>query len=91
MPIRAQGDKNFNFHLKCGRVRIISLLFFDDVLVFYKGNVPSVKAVQDTIYKFSAASSLKANMSKSELYMAGDNFDVTKTISKVQTLLELGQ
>lgn len=60
------GLKEFGFHPKCKRV---GLVFTYDILVFYKGNLSSMRAVKEkSLLHFSTVSRLKTNMDKSDVY-----------------------
>ncbi|XP_019230433.1 PREDICTED: uncharacterized protein LOC109211357 [Nicotiana attenuata] len=63
--------KEFRFHPTCARVRLIQLGFADDLLLFCKGDVQSVKALHNQFLIFSIASGLVANTSKSSVYFGG--------------------
>lgn len=65
--------ESFGFHPKCKRTSTISLLFADDLLVFYKGDEVLVRHVQAQIHKFSEAYGLMANEEKSVVYFGVDN------------------
>lgn len=40
------GDKDFGYHPKCKRKKIITFLFADDLLVFSRGDVASMRAIK---------------------------------------------
>lgn len=63
--------KEFGFHPRYARVRLIQLGFADDLLLFCKGDVQSVKALHKQFLIFSAASRLVANTSKSSVNFGG--------------------
>lgn len=66
-----KNDRRFKFHPKCKRTSTIGLVFADDLLIFSKGDVDSMKAVKEHLQIFSKSSSLSANLDKSVLYLAG--------------------
>lgn len=65
------SERSFGYHLECSTTRIIGLLFADDLLIFCKGNLDSIKQIKVQLEKFSNASGLEANMDKFALYCAG--------------------
>ncbi|XP_074314673.1 uncharacterized protein LOC141649902 [Silene latifolia] len=68
--------KNFSYHPKCVQLNLTHLIFVDDLLVFTRGDLPSVKAVSDCLDQFSLFSGLVANPSKTDLYFGGVAADV---------------
>ncbi|XP_074283075.1 uncharacterized protein LOC141607626 [Silene latifolia] len=62
---------NFSYHPKCVQLNLTHLVFADDLLVFIRGDLPSVKAVADCLDTFSHFSGLHANPSKTDLYFGG--------------------
>ncbi|XP_074291961.1 uncharacterized protein LOC141618783 [Silene latifolia] len=72
--------KNFSYHPKCVQLNLTHLIFADDLLVFTRGDLPSVKVVSDSIDQFSMLSGLVANPSKTDLYFGGVAADVKDLI-----------
>ncbi|XP_074267215.1 uncharacterized protein LOC141590528 [Silene latifolia] len=62
---------NFSYHPKYVQLNLTHLVFANDLLVFTRGDLPSVKAVADCLDKFSHYSDLHVNPSKTELYFGG--------------------
>lgn len=62
---------DFRFHPGCVKVGIIHLAFVDDLLLFCRGDVSSLTALNDQFQKFSLASDLKANFQKRAVYFGG--------------------
>ncbi|XP_074297931.1 uncharacterized protein LOC141628732 [Silene latifolia] len=58
----------FSYHPKCVKLKLTHLIFADDLLVFTRGDVPSVAAVASCLDSFAAVSGLQANPLKSCLY-----------------------
>ncbi|XP_060202183.1 uncharacterized protein LOC132630638 [Lycium barbarum] len=52
-------------------MKITHLCFADDLLLFAKGDCPSVQAMMECLKQFSAASGLQANMGESCIYFGG--------------------
>ncbi|XP_074318444.1 uncharacterized protein LOC141655257 [Silene latifolia] len=70
---------NFSYHPKCVQLNLTHLVFADDLLVFTRGDLPSVKAVADCIDTFSHFSGLHANLAKTDLYFRG----VAETVREI--------
>ncbi|XP_074278346.1 uncharacterized protein LOC141601939 [Silene latifolia] len=64
----AQG---FSYHPKCVKLNLTHLVFADDLLVFTRGDVPSVLAVAGCLSDFSAMTRLCANPLKTCIYFGG--------------------
>lgn len=62
---------NFNYHPRFQKLDIVNLFFADDLLMFTRGNVTSVKLLHEKFKKFSEATGLKANLGKSQVYFGG--------------------
>ncbi|KAJ4969222.1 hypothetical protein NE237_015923 [Protea cynaroides] len=63
--------KELTLALRCKPINLSHLLFVDDLMVFSKGTVSSVIAAMKIIDKFSLASRMKVNHSKSSIIMGG--------------------
>nr|XP_016440054.1 PREDICTED: uncharacterized protein LOC107765869 [Nicotiana tabacum] len=72
--------KAFKYHPRCAKLGITDLSFADDLLMFTRGDIASVAAMQQCLLHFSAASSLKANMGKSCVYFGGVQHQDKETI-----------
>ena len=66
-----ENGSDFNFHPKCGKLRITHLAFADDLLLFSRGDLPSVQILMNCLHKFGEVSGLKVNELKSSLFTAG--------------------
>ncbi|XP_074282779.1 secreted RxLR effector protein 78-like [Silene latifolia] len=60
---------NFSYHPKCVQLNLTHLIFVDDLLVFTRGDLPSVAAVASCLETFDRLSELQANPSKTCCYM----------------------
>ena len=69
-------EKKFKYHPRCSKLNITHLCFADDLLLFARGDLDSVKAMQLCFSQFSQASGLQANLSKSSMYFGGVEQDV---------------
>ncbi|XP_057517996.1 uncharacterized protein LOC130798917 [Amaranthus tricolor] len=64
-------EGQYGFHSRCKKTKLSHLCFADDLMLFYKGNVPSVRVLHQCIQAFSNTSRLQANASKVAIYIAG--------------------
>lgn len=69
------ADKRFKFHPRCSKLNITHLSFADDLLLFAKGDLASISALNQCFDQFSLASGLQANLAKSFLYFGGVSLD----------------
>ena len=70
----------FDFHPKCKEINLSHLCFADDIFLFSKGNVTSVKIALDELAKFEAFSGMQVNKQKSAVFLAGVTESVKATI-----------
>ncbi|XP_021835585.1 uncharacterized protein [Spinacia oleracea] len=66
-----QTQTAFNFHPKCKKLAITHLMFADDLLMFSRADIQSVRMLLSAFHQFSVASSLEANLDKSNIYLGG--------------------
>ncbi|KAL0288764.1 UNVERIFIED_CONTAM: hypothetical protein Sradi_7090300 [Sesamum radiatum] len=64
---RVQQSPQFQYHWKCKDLGLINLCFADDVLLFCKADIPSIKLLTETLSEFATFSGLKVNPSKSQI------------------------
>ncbi|KAK9733272.1 hypothetical protein RND81_04G056300 [Saponaria officinalis] len=62
---------NVSFHPKCTRTRLNHLIFADDLMVFVRGDMPSVTKVVDILRIFADWSGLRPNLEKTEVFFGG--------------------
>jgi len=62
---------DFNYHPRCERLNIIHICFADDLLMYCRADLISVKLMYAAFRNFSEASGLQANTEKSSIYIAG--------------------
>ncbi|KAK6146980.1 hypothetical protein DH2020_017892 [Rehmannia glutinosa] len=65
------NTSSFKFHPRCEALKITHLVFADDLMVFSKGDIPSIKILIDCLNDFKYASGLDVNSFKSNLFTAG--------------------
>ncbi|KAL0415934.1 UNVERIFIED_CONTAM: hypothetical protein Slati_3425300 [Sesamum latifolium] len=68
---RRTSDSEFNFHPKCEKLKITHLLFADDLMLFSRGNLPSIHILMECFQEFQDVSGLIVNTSKSSIFTAG--------------------
>ncbi|KAK4384484.1 hypothetical protein Sango_3056200 [Sesamum angolense] len=67
---RIQNAPHFQYHWKCKDLGIINLCFADDVLLFCKADIPSIKILTDTLSEFATFSGLQVNPAKSQIILS---------------------
>lgn len=68
---RYARDRKFHFHCQCQALKITHLAFADDLMIFVKGDKPTVKITMDTLQEFSRTSGLHVNREKSVMFTVG--------------------
>lgn len=64
-------NPDFNYHPKCGRMKLVHICFADDLLMCCITDKISIHLMLQAFHHFSDVSGLRANMEKSSLYIAG--------------------
>ncbi|KAK4380929.1 hypothetical protein Sango_3017300 [Sesamum angolense] len=67
---RVQNAPQFQHHWKCKDIGLVTLCFADDVLLFCKAHIPSLKVLTDTLNEFASLSGLKVNPAKSQTILS---------------------
>ncbi|KAK4394003.1 hypothetical protein Sango_1871100 [Sesamum angolense] len=62
---------NFNFHSKCEKLKTTHLLFADDLMLFSRGDLPSIHILMEYLQEFNDVSGLAVNTSKLSIFTAG--------------------
>jgi hypothetical protein len=70
----------FRFHWRCKQNSIIHLSFADDLMLFCKANLESMKIIQDALDNFSCISGLTINHDKSLVFLSGVKDDLRTAI-----------
>ncbi|XP_074277141.1 uncharacterized protein LOC141600791 [Silene latifolia] len=65
--------QDVSYHPKCVKLGLTHLIFADDLMVFTRGNLPSVQKVAEILKLFASWSGLNANFEKYEAYFGGVN------------------
>ncbi|KAL0430919.1 UNVERIFIED_CONTAM: Retrovirus-related Pol polyprotein from type-2 retrotransposable element R2DM [Sesamum radiatum] len=68
---RRTSDSEFNFHPKCEKLKNTHLLFVDDLMLFSRGDLPSINILMECLQGFRDVSGLAVNTSKSSIFTAG--------------------
>ena len=79
----------YGFHPRCRRTKLSHLCFANDLMLFCKGDLYSVKLLYQRIQAFFAASSLQANTYRSTIYTSGVD-SVTKAAIQDLTHFSFG-
>ncbi|XP_022861876.1 uncharacterized protein LOC111382204 [Olea europaea var. sylvestris] len=61
-------NSDFNYHLKCGPLKITHLAFADDLMLFARGDFMSVRILMNCLSKFEDVLGLRMNASKSSMF-----------------------
>ncbi|XP_074278059.1 uncharacterized protein LOC141601664 [Silene latifolia] len=83
-----QESHNFSYHPKCCRLGLTYLIFADDLLVFARGDYPSIKAVESCLHSFAEYSGLQPNPSKTNIYFGGVHPQVKELVLRDTSYLE---
>ncbi|KAL0282884.1 UNVERIFIED_CONTAM: hypothetical protein Sradi_7248600 [Sesamum radiatum] len=67
---RVQNAPQFQHHWKCKDIGLVTLCFADDVLLFCKAHIPSLKVLTDTLNEFASLSGLTVNPAKSQTILS---------------------
>ncbi|XP_062075200.1 uncharacterized protein LOC133779229 [Humulus lupulus] len=67
----AAQNSAFRFHPMCKNLKLISLCFADDLLVFCKGSLSSVQVIKGVLREFSSVTGLHLNENKSQIFFGG--------------------
>ncbi|KAK4394387.1 hypothetical protein Sango_1909500 [Sesamum angolense] len=68
---RSMTNSDFNFHPKCEKLKITHLLFADDLMLFSRGDLPSIRILMECLQEFRDVSGLAVNTAKSNIFTAG--------------------
>ncbi|KAK4394652.1 putative mitochondrial protein [Sesamum angolense] len=84
---RNTSNSDFNFHPKCEKLKITHLLFADDLMLFSRGDLPSIHILMECLKEFRDVSGLAVNTSKSSIFTAGIQDDILDGILATTELL----
>jgi hypothetical protein len=77
------GSPAFTYHPKCAAVNLTHLCFVDDLLIFSTATTSSVTAIVEVLAEFEELSGLKANPSKSSIFLASVPVAVKQPILEI--------
>ncbi|KAL0282905.1 UNVERIFIED_CONTAM: hypothetical protein Sradi_7247900 [Sesamum radiatum] len=69
-PFQSQKCSRIPIHWKCKEIGLTNLCFADDVLLFCKAQLSSIKVLTDTLTEFATLSGLKVNQAKSQIILS---------------------
>ena len=67
----AAKNRGFSYHPRCKRLKLTSLCFADDLLLFCKPTLPTLRIIDKVIKDFAVDSGLIVNCQKSRVYFSG--------------------
>ena len=76
--LQASTSKGFSFHPRCKQLKLTSLAFADDLLIFCKPTPSSLKIIRRELDLFAADSGLIANNAKSCVFFGGLSADLRR-------------
>lgn len=86
-----KDSPRFKFHPKCAELKIINIFFFaDDILLFSRANVPSIKLIMSKINEFTHSTSLQMSQPKSKLYFGGVDI-LSQNMLMQETCFQIGK
>ncbi|CAH9134616.1 unnamed protein product [Cuscuta epithymum] len=62
---------SFKFHPKCGILNISHVAYADDLMLFPRGDYPSIKVLINALDEFANVFGLKVNFDKSNIFLGG--------------------
>lgn len=78
---KAARRNQFSHHPECSDPLVTHLSFADDFLIFFDGSERSVVGIIEVLRSFSYASGLQLNLEKSELFLDGNNTQLSATLA----------
>ncbi|KAL0354296.1 UNVERIFIED_CONTAM: hypothetical protein Sangu_1010900 [Sesamum angustifolium] len=85
---RNTSNSDFNFHPKCEKLKITHILFVDDLMLFSRGDLPSIHILMECLQEFRDVSGLAVNTAnRTSLQQAFRMIFWTKSLQR-QNLLE---
>ncbi|KAM0043987.1 putative RNA-directed DNA polymerase [Helianthus debilis subsp. tardiflorus] len=81
-------DSAFRFHKKCENQRIVNLCFADDLFLFSRGDVTSVKVIMDALNRFKDMSGLIPSLTKSTVFFCNVPNHVKSNIRSIMPFEE---
>ncbi|XP_074283452.1 uncharacterized protein LOC141607999 [Silene latifolia] len=69
-----------SYHPKCAKLNLNHLIFADDLMIFMRGDTPSVVAAAQCLVSFASISGLYASPTKTSIYYGGVHDEVKRQI-----------
>lgn len=73
-------NSRFEFHWKCKKNEITHLCFVDNLFMFYKAELSTISLIKNALHMFPKWLSLKANNTKSNVFILGTTKEKKKKI-----------
>uniref|UniRef100_A0A803P4Q5 Reverse transcriptase domain-containing protein n=1 Tax=Cannabis sativa TaxID=3483 RepID=A0A803P4Q5_CANSA len=86
--IMVANQSKFKYNPMCKSLKIISLYFAADLMLFSKGSLSSLQVIKSVLNEFEAASGLAINANKSQLYFGGVKAEEKQAMLREMNLLE---
>ncbi|XP_074305682.1 uncharacterized protein LOC141640902 [Silene latifolia] len=87
--LRERGkDPLFTFHSKCVKIQLTHLIFADDLMIFTRGDLPSVKRGTQVLLEFSKRYGFMPNFDKTAAYFGGTSPELRQLILEDSGLTE---
>ncbi|XP_028105446.1 uncharacterized protein LOC114304489 [Camellia sinensis] len=88
--ILAEKSKHplFKFHWRCEKTKIVNLCFADDLMIFSKGDIPTVQMIMHGLDEFKNLSGLTPSASKSNIFFCGCSRSLREDILKIANFNE---
>ncbi|XP_074315612.1 uncharacterized protein LOC141651817 [Silene latifolia] len=64
-------SSDVSYHPRCSKLKLTHLVFADDLMIFTRGDLPSVQKATAILSTFSHWSGLTANLEKTDIYFGG--------------------
>ena len=69
--LKTSGHPHFKFHPHCKPLNLTHLMFADDLILFGKADVPTIRIMKEALDSFSQSTGLVANLLKSQIFLGG--------------------
>ncbi|VFQ96624.1 unnamed protein product [Cuscuta campestris] len=73
----------FRYHPMCASLKVVNLIFADDLIVGCKADVKSVKVIMEVLERFNKCTGLQINKEKSSIVFGGCKEDLEKEIISI--------
>jgi len=71
LMLKASSLPQYKHHPHCKALNITHLMFADDLILFGKADVPTLRILKETLTTLSSCTGLVANIQKSQIYLGG--------------------